>query len=418
MLLSVIIVNYNVKYFLEQCLQSLQTALQSIEAEVWVVDNASTDGSVEYLQTAYNTVKFILNIENIGFSRANNQALLECKGEYVLFLNPDTLLAEDCLQNCLAFMQSNQNAGALGIRMIDGSGQFLPESKRSFPSPQASFYKLTGISGLFPSSRIFSRYALTYLDQHKNHEVDVLAGAFLIGRRKLLQQLNGFDEAFFMYGEDIDLSYRIQQLGYKNYYFSESTIIHFKGESTKKGSLDYVKMFYQAMRIFVEKHYTGTSARCFSLFMHAGIHLIAGASASKRLIQNVGKNFASTRSSLLQQPAFLVVGSKNEFEEVERLLRDNGHAVATIKWYHSHSLQGQLSGEIARITNEAKSVAATDIIFCSGIGYKLIVEIIQKLPVEFFLSFHGYGTGSIVGSNSKNTSGKFIAASFTNSTRF
>ncbi|MBA2761049.1 MAG: glycosyltransferase family 2 protein, partial [Segetibacter sp.] len=286
--MSIIIVNYNVKYFLEQCLHSVEKAITQLEAEVWIVDNASTDGSIEYLQNKFSFVKYISNTQNGGFAKANNQALEKATGEYILFLNPDTLLAEDCLSKCLSFMDKNAKAGALGIRMVDGSGKFLPESKRAFPHPLTSFIKLVGLGTLFPKSKIFSRYSLGYLDEFKNHEVDVLAGAFLLSKRELLLQLNGFDDNFFMYGEDIDLSFRIQKAGYKNFYFSESSIIHFKGESTRKGSLNYVKIFYQAMILFVKKHYAGSKASVFRLFIQMAIWVRAIFSASSKFISKIG----------------------------------------------------------------------------------------------------------------------------------
>lgn len=288
MQLSIIIVNYNVKYFLEQCLHSVEKAIAQLEAEVWIVDNASTDGSIEYLQNKFSFVKYISNTQNGGFAKANNQGLEKATGEYILFLNPDTLLAEDCFSKCLSFMDKNAKAGALGIRMVDGSGKFLPESKRAFPHPLTSFIKLVGLGTLFPKSKIFSRYSLGYLDEFKNHEVDVLAGAFLLSKRELLLQLKGFDDTFFMYGEDIDLSFRIQKAGYKNFYFSESSIIHFKGESTRKGSLNYVKMFYQAMILFVKKHYAGSKASVFRLFIQMAIWVRAIFSASSKFITKIG----------------------------------------------------------------------------------------------------------------------------------
>jgi len=273
MTLSIIIVNYNVKYFLEQCLCSVEKAIAHIEAEVFVVDNNSTDGSVAYLKNKFSFVHFIANADNVGFGKANNQALQYCTGDYILFLNPDTIVAEDCFTKCVSFFKKNKDCGALGIKMIDGSGTFLPESKRAFPSPMASFFKLTGISALFPTSPVFNQYSLGFLDEFSNHKVDVLAGAFIMTTNTVIQSVKGFDEDFFMYGEDIDLSYRIQKLGYNNYYFAESSIIHFKGESTKKGSLNYVKMFYSAMSIFVKKHYKGSTAKVFSIVIQLAIIL-------------------------------------------------------------------------------------------------------------------------------------------------
>lgn len=273
--LSVIIVNYNIKYFLEQCLHSVMNASAVLKAEVLVVDNASSDKSVEYLQKVFPSVQFIASDKNLGFGKASNLAYQKSKGRYILFLNPDTLVAEDCFAKCMAFMDVHCRAGALGIRMIDGSGKFLPESKRSFPSASTAFFKLVGLSALFPKSKFFNKYALGYLDEHRNHIVDVLAGAFMMVRKEVLDKIGAFDEAFFMYGEDIDLSYRIQKAGYENWYFAGSSIIHFKGESTKKGSLNYVKMFYHAMSVFVKKHYHGSRAKIFVFFIQAAIWIRA-----------------------------------------------------------------------------------------------------------------------------------------------
>ncbi|HMP93868.1 MAG TPA: glycosyltransferase family 2 protein, partial [Phnomibacter sp.] len=285
MQLSIIIVNYNVKHFLEQCLYSLQKACQGISAEVWVVDNASTDDSLAYLKPLFAWVNWVEAGANLGFSRANNLALEHCTGKWVLFLNPDTLVPEDCLQQCLAFAEEHPKLGALGIKMVDGSGRFLPESKRAFPGPLTSFYKLTGLSALFPQSPTLARYHLGHLSPHQNWTVDVLAGAFMWVRRQVLLQVGSFDEQFFMYGEDIDLSYRIQAAGWQNWYFANSAIVHFKGESTKKGSLNYVRMFYQAMHLFVGKHYRGGKAVVFRLFIKLAIMLRALASATSRIVK-------------------------------------------------------------------------------------------------------------------------------------
>ena len=286
--LSIIIVNYNVKYFLEQCLRSVEKAIANIDAQVFVVDNNSSDDSIAYLKPKFPFVQYVVNEENVGFAKANNQVLNECSGDYILYLNPDTIIPEDCLEKCIAFFESHEDCGALGIKMIDGSGTFLPESKRGFPSPIASFFKLTGLSDIFPSSKLFNQYSLGYLSEFENHKVDVLAGAFMMVRKDKLLVTKGFDEAFFMYGEDIDLSYRIQQLGYNNYYFADSTILHFKGESTKKGSLNYVKMFYSAMSIFVKKHYSGNSARVFTTLIQCAIFFRALLSLIKSLVVRIG----------------------------------------------------------------------------------------------------------------------------------
>ncbi len=287
MKLSIIIVNYNVKYFLEQALLSVRRASRGLEVEVWVVDNNSVDDSVAMVQEKFPEVTLIANKHNPGFSIANNQAIRQSSGQYVLLLNPDTVVEEDTFEKCIAFMDAHPEAGGLGVRMIDGSGKFLPESKRGFPSPWVAFCKTTGLSRLFPGSRLFNHYHLGYLDEQEIHEVEVLAGAFMLLRRSVLEEIGLLDEAFFMYGEDIDLSYRIIQAGYKNYYFPEATIIHYKGESTKKGSLNYVKAFYTAMIIFARKHFRGDKARLFVLMLQAAIYFRALVTVASNFLAKV-----------------------------------------------------------------------------------------------------------------------------------
>jgi O-antigen biosynthesis protein len=284
--LSIVIVNYNVSNFLEQCLNSVYAALKTIPSEVFVVDNNSVDGSQEMLQQKFPAVQLIANKINVGFSKANNQAIELSKGRYVLLLNPDTVVQEDTFESCLRYMDQNPDTGALGVRMLDGRGRFLPESKRGLPTPLVSFYKIFGLSKLFPKSKVFNRYSLGYLDERSNHKVDVLCGAFMFMRSDALHKVGLLDEAFFMYGEDIDLSYRIQQGGYKIVYFAETKIIHYKGESTKKGSLNYVFVFYKAMIIFAQKHFSKRYAKLFSLTIHSAIYFRASLSLIKRLLSN------------------------------------------------------------------------------------------------------------------------------------
>lgn len=290
--LSIIIVNYNVKYFLEQCLYSVRKAGIGIEFEIIIVDNKSTDGSLEYLMPKFSEVRFIVNDTNTGFSKACNKGFSYASGRYILFLNPDTLVAEDSFKNCLSFFESNPHCGAAGVTMIDGAGKFLKESKRSFPGPLTSLYKLFGLSRLFPKSRIFSKYHLGHLNKKEDHEVDVLAGAFMMIRKAVLDKTGGFDETFFMYGEDVDLSYRIQKAGYKNYYLASTSIIHFKGESTKRGSLNYVKMFYNAMSLFVRKHYGSTQAGFFNTTIQLAIWMRALLTVLAKLVMRIGLPFS------------------------------------------------------------------------------------------------------------------------------
>lgn len=273
--LSVIIVNYNVKYFLQQCLLSVQKAANNLQVEVIVVDNNSSDGSVEFIQQNFADIILITNNENIGFAAANNMGILIAKGKYILLLNPDTFIAEDTFKHCINFMDVNCDAGSVGVQMLDGKGLFLPESKRGLPTPFVAFCKIFGLSAIFPKSKTFNRYYLDYLPKNKIHEIDVLSGAFMFIKAEALHKIGGFDKQYFMYGEDIDLSYCIQQAGYKNYYYPYTQIIHYKGESTKKGSLNYVQMFYNAMIIFAKKHYSKKQAKGYAFFIHLSIYVRA-----------------------------------------------------------------------------------------------------------------------------------------------
>lgn len=273
--ISIVIVNYNVKAFLKQCLFSIQKAKKNLIVETFVVDNNSIDGSVEMLRKEFPNIYLIANQGNVGFAKACNQAIKKAKGDFILLLNPDTVIREDSLTSCLHFMSNNENAGSLGVKMINGKGEFLPESKRSLPTAKSAFYKIFGLSTLFPNSKIFGKYQLKYLNKDETHEVEVLSGAFMFIRKSVLDKIGYLDESFFMYGEDIDLSYRIIKAGYKNYYFSGTTIIHYKGESTKKASIKYVKIFYNAMLIFANKHYNKKSHQLFRLLIRFAIYIRA-----------------------------------------------------------------------------------------------------------------------------------------------
>lgn len=281
--LSIIIVNYNVKYFLEQCLYSVRRAVKEIPSEIFVVDNSSVDGSCQMIKEKFREVTLIENEENKGFSCANNQAIRKARGEYILVLNPDTVMEEGTLEKCIEFMDEHPQAGGLGVKMIDGKGYFLPESKRALPTPLVAFFKIFGLSKLFPRSGLFSRYHLGNLDPEKTHEIEVLPGAFMFLRKKALDAIGLFDEDFFLYGEDIDLSYRLTLGGFKNYYFPQTTIIHYKGESTKKGSLNYVVQFYKAMIIFSRKHYSKRNQRIFGSMINLAIYFRAALSMVKRV---------------------------------------------------------------------------------------------------------------------------------------
>ncbi len=284
--ISIIIVNYNVKYFLEQCLHSVQRASGDLQTEVFVVDNNSVDGSCAMVQEKFPDVNLIRNDQNLGFSAANNQAIKKSSGRYVLLLNPDTVIEEDTLVKCVGYMDEHPDSGGLGVKMIDGKGDFLPESKRSLPTPRVAFFKIFGLSRLFPRSRVFGRYHLGYLDKDRIHQVEILCGAFMMLRKSALDEVGLLDEEFFMYGEDIDMSYRLLNAGYKNIYYPESTIIHYKGESTKKGSLNYVLTFYKAMIKFARKHFSRKMAKSYTAIINLAVYFRALLALLRRFLRD------------------------------------------------------------------------------------------------------------------------------------
>ena len=386
MKLSIIIVSFNVKYFLEQCLHSVEAACKNIETEIFVIDNASHDNTVEYLQPKFPFVNFLKNNLNEGFAKANNKALQLAIGEYILYLNPDTIIAEDTLLNCVQFLNKNKNAGVIGVKLIDGSGNFLPESKRAFPSIIASFFKMSGLASLFSRSAFFNRYALGNLDENIIHEVDILPGAFFMASRNILLQLNGFDEDFFMYGEDIDLSYRIKQAGYKNYYLGNLSIIHFKGESVQTNKTDYVKNFYEAMKIFTRKHYNKQSA----IFLNITIAL-------SQMIASVKHRFLSTKKEK-NNSHFLLVGNDADTTSAEKILLHYNKSFQKI-----NSLN-QLNKPSLSKTNPA-------IVFCiDNLSYTETISFIQKNKNKYAYFWHKANSKSITGSNYSSTSGEIYAS--------
>lgn len=268
MQLSVIILNYNVRYFLELCVLSVQKALSTIDGEIIVVDNNSPDDSCEMMKQRFPNVKLIENKENSGFPKGNNIGVAVAQGEYICILNPDTVVAEDTFTKVLAFAKKQKELGIVGVKLIDGAGNFLPESKRGIPTPFVAFTKITGLYKIFPKSSLFNKYYAQHLSENETGKVDILVGAFMLMKRDLYNEVGGFDENCFMYSDDIDLSYRILQNGKSNYYFHETTVIHYKGESTIKDGT-YMKRFQEAMHFFYKKHFEVSVF--FSVFMKIGI---------------------------------------------------------------------------------------------------------------------------------------------------
>lgn len=254
MQLSVIILNYNVRYFLEQCVASVQEALKNIDSEIIVVDNYSQDDSCEMIKSRFPSVKLIKNNSNLGFPKGNNIGVAQANGKYICILNPDTVVAEDTFEKILAFAEKQNNLGIVGCKLIDGSGNLLPESKRGIPTPFVALTKIFGLYKLFPNWKLFNRYYAQHLSENETGKVEILVGAFMIMKRDLYNEIGGFDENCFMYSDDIDLSFMALKSGKNNFYFHETSVIHYKGESTVKDGL-YMKRFREAMQFFYNKHY-------------------------------------------------------------------------------------------------------------------------------------------------------------------
>jgi O-antigen biosynthesis protein len=373
--LSVIIVNYNVQHFLEQCLYSVRKAAANVSTEVFVVDNNSVDGSVQMVKEKFPEVHLIENKKNTGFSYANNQAIKISRGEYILLLNPDTVVEEDTFQKVISFMDDHPEAGGLGVKMLDGKGNFLPESKRGLPTPSVAFYKIFGFSKLFPKSKTFGKYHLGFLDKDKTHEVEILSGAFMLMRKSVLDKVGVLDETFFMYGEDIDLSYRILLGGYKNYYYPETRIIHYKGESTKKSSVNYVFVFYRAMVIFANKHFSQNNAKLFSFLINIAIYLRAGLAIAVRFLRSIA--LPAFDFGLIMTGLYFI---KEYYEKHFRFLEGGSYSAAIIGiafpayiliWMFTVYLSGGYDKPIRLFRIIRGVIVGTGIIL---IGYSLLPE--------------------------------------------
>ena len=409
--LSVIIVNYNVKYFLEQCLYSVQKACSNLEAEIFVADNNSTDRSKEYLEKKFPQVNFIWNSFNSGFANANNAVLPETKGKYILFLNPDTIVSEDCFEKCIQHFHSQPDCGALGVKMIDGSGRYLRESKRSFPTASASLFKLCGLSSIFPSSKLFSKYYAGYLPENSVNKVEVLAGAFIMASRNALEKVKGFDSNFFMYGEDIDLCFRIKQEGFGIYYFPETTIIHFKGESTQKKRMQYNEHFYGAMKLYVKKHFSENKSGRF-LLLNA-INLSGFFASLKSFFIRISTPIINLLPFNKKSANTLVIGNHKRFNDILPIIKNSVIAL-TIADRTELSNEKIDTNEIAleNIIAIIRKKRIGKMILCENeLSYKSIIQVMEILKgkVDFFI--HSNNSDSIIGSNDKNTNGVFMIKS-------
>ncbi|MEX1202791.1 MAG: glycosyltransferase family 2 protein [Ferruginibacter sp.] len=404
MQLSIIIVNYNVQFFLEQCLCSVAKAIQQIDAEVFVVDNCSSDNSKQYLTPKFAWVKFKWNVTNEGFGNASNSVLEEATGRYLLFLNPDTILPEDALLKTVQFFNNTPNCGALGVRMIDGSGRFLKESKRGMPTPFSSFSKMIGLANLFPKSRLFADYYQGHLSEHITQPVAILAGAFMMMSKKAIEATNGFDEQFFMYGEDVDLSYRITQAGFTNYYFADTSIVHFKGESSQRRAATYFKYFYGAMSLFVNKHYADRKLTRF--LMNTAIRLGAGIAALNRLFDTEKKQTGST--ALLTA----VVATQPTFNRILQIIKNAEVPLMLVGRIALNNEDTEPAiGHIQQLDVCIQQYQIQQIILCEDSwSFAAIIQLVEEHAGKTAFLFHAANSGSVVGSNNKNTNGIFIAA--------
>jgi len=378
MKLSVIIVNYNVRFFLELCLQSVQEALVSIDSEIIVVDNASTDNSCKMVVDKFPSVNLIANNDNLGFSKANNQGVAIAKGEYVLILNPDTVVGENTLKKTLDFAEKQSDFGALGVQLIDGKGNFLPESKREIPTPKISFYKMLG--WIKNNSK---NYYANHLSADENGKIAVLVGAFMLMKRSVYSKIGGFDERYFMYGEDIDLSFKILKSGYQNYYYGNEKVIHFKGESTIKDK-NRLYNFYNAMEIFYDTHFKEN--KLYDFMMKVGIkfwYMLKFFGLKKQLSPDI--NAKKT----------LCVGDKKYvFDKLK-------------------SINSRVQ-ECDKITNEElktiiKNNTIEEVIFDNNeMLYQEIIDSIIALKNGVTFKIHPKNTNYILGSNSSETRGEVI----------
>ena len=322
MKLSVIIVSYKVRFYIEQCLHSLFRAVDGIETEVYIVDNHSDDGSVEYLTQKFPDVNIISRNRNLGFSRANNIAIRQCSGDYVLLLNPDTIVGENALDEVVAFMDAHPKAGGVGVCMLKVDGTPAMESRRGFPTPLTAFYKMSGLCARFPKSRRFGHYYMGYLPWSSAERIEVISGAFCMVRHEALDKIGLLDEDFFMYGEDIDLSYRLLKGGYENWYVP-ARILHYKGESTHKSSFAYVHVFYDAMFIFFRKHY-GHLSLLFSVPVKGAILVKATAALFKMLIGRVRKSLGFFSRNRVATTSYVFIGCNDALERCRKIARKKG----------------------------------------------------------------------------------------------
>lgn len=379
MKLSIVIVNYNVKYYLSQCLLSVQRAINRLDAEVFVVDNHSSDGSVDYLRRHFPWVHVIASTHNNGFARANNMAIRQSHSEYVLLLNPDTIVGESSLKKCVEFMDSHPDAGSVGVRMTNDNGVDARESRRGKPSPLVAFYKMAGLCSRFPNSHRFGKYYMGYLSWDEPGMIEVVSGAFCMLRREALDKVGLLDEDFFMYGEDIDLSCRVMNGGYSNWYLPVR-ILHYKGESTQKSSFRYVHVFYDAMLIFFRKHY-GHLSTLLAIPIKMAIYVKATFELVKMLIGRMKKSLGFFSPNANPTTKYIVIGHKKAFPCCSQLLEGQELKVELIEGDAQTLPDGHNSATVKEIINNATAQQVMIVYDIEAYTYEQILEAFASNPL-------------------------------------
>lgn len=387
MQLSIIILNYNVRYFLETCLLSVQKAVENLDAEIIVIDNNSSDDSCQMMKTRFPNIKLIENHENVGFPKGNNIGVKCAKGDYICIINPDTVVAEDTFAKVLNYMQSNQQntqIGLLGCKLIDGTGHFLPESKRGVPTPWISFTKIFGLYKIFPKSKIFNQYYAQHLTENQSGKVAILVGAFMVMKRKFYNEIGGFDENCFMYSDDVDLSYMAIKTGKINIYFHETAVIHYKGESTIKDGV-YMKRFREAMNFFYKKHFKITIF--FAVFMKIGA-----------LLFSFFKMFQGKTKTISKPELYILISNNSELKsKLEKKLQKN------------ISLYNLENGKVVLSQSISENIRTEYILDLNHISFKEAISFFQqKKNKNITFKLLPPNSDFIIGSNSSNERGEII----------
>lgn len=374
MKLSVIIVSYNVKYYLQQCIESVRRAINGIDAEICVIDNHSRDNTVGYLRKHNKDLRIIASNHNNGFARANNIFIQQTESEYVLLLNPDTIVGEEVLHECIQFMDSHPQAGGLGVRMLKVDGCDAMESRRGLPTPMTSFYKMCGLCNRFPKNKLLGRYYMGYLPWDQPGQIEVISGAFFFMRREAIEKAGLLDEDFFMYGEDIDLSYRLLKNGYQNWYLPLK-ILHYKGESTQKSSFRYVHIFYEAMLIFFKKHY-GHTRFWLTVPIKTAIYMKASFALISTWLEQTRKTLGFSYFRNKKRAHYIFLGNNASIKKCKQIVQRNGLWAKYVVCNETTHPNGHL--DMADI-NDAKHI--TYVVYdTKAFSYANILNIFSRRP--------------------------------------